>query len=160
MAAVTGLTQVMSRLNAEIIQIKGASLAGLIRASILIRQDMEATPPLVPIDLGNLRASWFVTTSVGGVADGAGATFEGKNAGVMATEHTAAISEGKAMAKTVTHGPGLVMGFSANYGEFVHESVGKKFKRPGSGAKFLQSAVDRNMGEILLIIQNSIKIVK
>jgi hypothetical protein len=55
-----GLEEVVRNLNREIKAIEGRSLKGLIRAAIIVRRDMDATPPLVPIDTGNLRASWFV----------------------------------------------------------------------------------------------------
>lgn len=60
-SGIKGMDVVLSNLNREILAIKGRSMAGLIEASVLIRRDMEKTPPLIPIDTGNLRASWFVT---------------------------------------------------------------------------------------------------
>jgi hypothetical protein len=58
---IKGLSKVVSNLNKEIRNIQGRSMAGLIDAAIIIRRDMDKTPPLIPIDTGNLRASW--TTS-------------------------------------------------------------------------------------------------
>ena len=57
-----GIDNVMRNLNKEVAKMKVKSLAGLIRAAALIRVDMDKTPPLIPIDTGNLRGSWFVTT--------------------------------------------------------------------------------------------------
>ena len=34
-------------------------MKGLIRGAIIIRQAMDHIPPLIPIDTGNLRDSWF-----------------------------------------------------------------------------------------------------
>lgn len=50
-------------------------------------------------------------------------------------------------------GPRLVIGFSANYATVVHEMVDKpiNWTRPGSGAKFLEAALNRNE---LTILQN------
>jgi len=59
---VKGMDIILSNLNKEIKAIEGRSMKGLIRAAIVIRADMEKTPPLIPIDTGNLRASWFTTT--------------------------------------------------------------------------------------------------
>ena len=54
-----GMKTVMANLNKEILKIEGRSMKGLIESAIIIRRDMEKTPPLVPIDTGNLRGSWF-----------------------------------------------------------------------------------------------------
>lgn len=61
-AKISGFTKVTANLNRQIKKIKGFSMKGLLEGSILIRRDMDVTPPLVPIDLGNLRASWFVSS--------------------------------------------------------------------------------------------------
>jgi len=58
---ITGFENVMRNLNAEIAKIQGRSMVGLIKGSIIIRRDMEQTPPLIPVDKGNLRASWFTS---------------------------------------------------------------------------------------------------
>ena len=57
-----GMDVVMANLNREILKIEGRSMKGLIEASIIIRRDMEKTPPLIPVDTGNLRASWFTSS--------------------------------------------------------------------------------------------------
>ena len=61
-----GLEQVVANLNKEIKAIEGRSLAGLIRAAVVVRRSTEETPPLTPIDTGNLRASWFTNTGYKG----------------------------------------------------------------------------------------------
>ena len=61
MENIKGLDNVMKNLNAEIRAIEGRTGQGLIEAGILIRRDMDMTPPLIPIDTGNLRQSWFST---------------------------------------------------------------------------------------------------
>lgn len=63
-----GLEQVVRNLNREIKAIEGRSLKGLIRAAIIVRRSTEETPPLVPIDKGFLRNSWF--TNPGYAANG------------------------------------------------------------------------------------------
>lgn len=55
---ISGFAEVRTRLNTEIAVIKGKTMVGLINSAILIRRDMEHTSPKVPVDLGNLRASW------------------------------------------------------------------------------------------------------
>ena len=56
--------------------------------------------------------------------------------------------------------PFVLMGFSANYAEFVHEMVGAKFQRPGAGAKFFEAAINRNHEKILEIIRKEARIKK
>ncbi len=58
---IKGMDVVLSNLSKEILAIKVRSAAGLIEVAIMIRRDMEKTPPLIPLDTGNLRASWFTT---------------------------------------------------------------------------------------------------
>jgi hypothetical protein len=57
------------------------------------------------------------------------------------------------------HGPGVLMGFNANYAVWVHElgetvrpNATINWNRPGSGAKFLQEALFREQEEIVKII--------
>lgn len=59
-----GINRVLNRLNAELIKIRGKSLQGLILAADIIRRDMDKTPPLIPVDFGNLRSSWFREPSI------------------------------------------------------------------------------------------------
>lgn len=54
-----GLNDVLKKLNREVNAINGRTLSGFISAVILIRRDMDKTPPLIPLDTGNLRSSWF-----------------------------------------------------------------------------------------------------
>lgn len=56
---VTGVDKVLRNLNREIKQIEGLTMKGLIQSAVLIRRDMEQTSPKIPVDTGNLRASWF-----------------------------------------------------------------------------------------------------
>jgi len=55
-------------------------------------------------------------------------------------------------------GPGIVMGFSANYAAWVHEMVGAHFRKEGAGAKFFEAALKRNEKAILEIIKDNAKI--
>ena len=58
------LDKVIGNLNREIKKIEGRSLKGLIRGSIIVRRSMDETEPLIPVDKGNLRASWFTDPQV------------------------------------------------------------------------------------------------
>ena len=107
---------------------------GAILAAGLIRRDMEFTPPLVPVNLGNLRGSWFTVTQLGG-------------SGPIPAE-AAAQARGKII---------LIMGFSASYALAVHEKKWKVGKRPGSGPKFLEASVKRNKDRAIKIIAGHMK---
>jgi hypothetical protein len=94
-----------------------ASMAGLIKAAAFIRRDMDMTPPLIPVDTGVLRASWYATPIFG------------------------------------TNGqPMIVMGFTAKHAVFAHDIDWQQGKRPGSGPKFFQSALNRNRHRVTKII--------
>lgn len=151
-----GLDAVLRNLNGEITRIKGRSLKGLIRGAIVVRRDMDKVSPTIPVDTGNLRSSYFVVTSKGATEEGLTATFKGEKAGAMVTDHNVSINENKSMIRGKE--PALVMGFSAFYAAFVHENIGVFFRRPGAGAKYLQSALYRNIKNILRIIAREAKI--
>jgi hypothetical protein len=185
---VKGFETVMANLNAEIAKIKGASLKGLIECAIEVRRDTEKTPIKTPVDLGNLRASWFVVTAKGKEKDDQWNTgfrndksskrrktgLEGNAAQFMA-DRTSAIAEMSAKARSflpvgkVT----LIMGYSANYAVYVHENIRMhdptnpywvnriakgKGWRPGSGAKWFQEAVYKNSAKMLGIIRKNIQL--
>jgi len=59
---IKGMDVVLANLNKEIAKIEVRSTVGLIDSAIVIRRDMDKTPPLIPLDTGNLRASWFTTS--------------------------------------------------------------------------------------------------
>jgi hypothetical protein len=90
---IQGEAVVMANLNRQLEGIKQRSMKGLIMAAAFIRQKTETTPPLTPVDFGNLRASYFVTTG-SAVQVGAGApNFKGPDASKMAADHVKVISE-------------------------------------------------------------------
>lgn len=143
----------MRNLNHEVTKIKGRSMQGLIRATIPIRQSMDRTPPKVPIDTGNLRASWFVVTGTE-TEQGSSPNFTGDDAGERASDHRNATSQAQSKAAGK---PLVVIGLSANYAGTVHETP-KKYRRPGSGAKFLESAITENHRLVIKKIQESAKV--
>ena len=151
-----GLNTVLSNLNKEIKKIKGRSLKGLIRAQIIVRRDMESTSPMIPVDTGNLRSSYFSVTSKGNMPEGISPAFIGERAGQMSADHLSSTSSNKA--KIAGPEPALVMGFSAYYATFVHENVEAHFQRPGAGAKFMEASLKRNSGKILETIAHEARI--
>lgn len=159
-----GMGNVMNNLKAEIEKVKGKALRALVKGAILIRRDMDYKSPLIPVDLGNMRASFFTVTSrgglmSGGVGPGGAAKFDDKrgDAGKLTSGHSASIA---------THGaritgpePRVCLGFSAYYTVIVHEMTGQiNWSRPGSGAKFFQSAFRNNQSKIKALIKKEIKI--
>ncbi len=149
-----GIENVMKNLNREIRKMKKASIKGLIEASIVIRRDMDLRDPKIPINLGNLRASWFTTT--GAKITDPGGAFKGKDSGKMSGDHSKVIATASGKSKAVSF-PVLIMGFSAGYSGVVHEAKQTKFKRPGSGPFFFKSAIKRNQRVVLEIIANEIR---
>lgn len=68
MGSIKGLEKVKANLQRELKKIQGQTIVGLLEAAAFIRRDMEETPPLIPLDTGNLRASWFtIPTKVNGL---------------------------------------------------------------------------------------------
>ena len=53
-----GMDRVMANLHKELNQMKRGSAQGLLDAVALNHADTERTPPLTPVDTGNLRSSW------------------------------------------------------------------------------------------------------
>lgn len=183
MAGLIGLSQLIRNLNVITNQISDKNLKGLIKATILIRRDMENTSPLIPVDTGNLRASWFVVTSKGSTSKGKSSKFKGDKAGELTSQHKIEITKGKAELNKRDL-IAVKMGFSANYAFFVHEMIGvsnikigkkkqisplskrqrqafgvARFSRPGSGPKFFEAALRRNSGKIIKILLDEAKIV-
>jgi hypothetical protein len=186
MAALRGLNNVIRNINILANQIEKKSVKGLIKAAALIRRDMENTSPLIPVDTGNLRASWFVVTSKGGTPRGKTPKFKGKKAVELRANHSVEKQKGISELKH-REMAAIRMGFSANYAFYVHETLGgvsaiikgrgkkkqiispltrqqkiafgfKTFRRPGAGPKFFEAALRRNQGKIIRILLEEAKI--
>jgi len=183
---IKGMDIVMSNLNREIKKLEVNSLQGTLEAAVIVRRDMDNTPPLIPIDTGNLRASWFTVAGLRIGKESAGGhklNFKGKDAGTMEAERALAITEYKAQATALLSQKKLVvfLGFSANYAVFVHEMVDANFagdeskikrtkkgkvtqetkkytRRAGAGAKFFEAALKRNAPIILQTIGKKARI--
>jgi hypothetical protein len=157
---IEGFEEVMSNLNKEIQAIEGRTLQGLIKAAIIIRRDMDHTPPLIPVLTGNLRASWFVVSAKGLKSENP--TFTGDEAEEVQNDFNNAVDEAKAI---ISMEPSkslfIVIGFGANYSAAVHEMYGKgdiTWTRPNSGPKYFESAVKRNKDKIIKTIADNAKI--
>jgi hypothetical protein len=57
---IKGMDIVLANVNREIAAIHRRTNEGLIKAAIFIRREMDHTPPLIPVDTGAMRLSWFV----------------------------------------------------------------------------------------------------
>jgi len=146
---VKGLDKVLAELNKQVKEIEGRTLRGLIRGAVIIRRKIDTVPPVVPVDLGNLRASWFSVTT-NSVQAGKSPEFKGPKATELTAHHSAVVNEmqGKVKGKIA-----VAMGFSANYAAEVHEKIEARFRRPGSGAKFFQAAINNSIDEVLEIVR-------
>jgi len=58
--SLSGFDDVLKNLNKELKGIEGNTMPGLLEAAAFLRKDMDKTPPLIPLDIGNLRDSWAV----------------------------------------------------------------------------------------------------
>lgn len=59
MAKISGMDNVLRNLNKEIGKMEKASGRGLIKSAALLRRSMDTEAPLIPVDFGHLRGSWF-----------------------------------------------------------------------------------------------------
>ena len=149
-----GLDTVVKNLNAEISKIENGSLAGLLRATVIVRRSIDSETPMVPVDTGNLRSSWFVVSSKGNIEKGGSARFVDRPKNILEqlrTDHSTIIRSSITNAKGMI--PKVIFGFSAFYAEYVHEAIGTNFKRPGSGAKYLEAAIKSNAMKILDMVR-------
>ncbi len=154
-----GLDTVLRNLNKQIKKIEGRTLKGLIRGAIIIRRSMDKTPPKIPVDLGNLRASFFTVTSKGVLAHGSSPEFGGEDASKLSSEHQSVIASVTNLTKA-TPGLTVILGFSADYAIWVHEMIGGNidWNREGSGAKFFEAAIKRNAKAVFDIIVKEARI--
>ncbi len=68
-AGLIGMETVTHGLNAKLKQYQSLSVNGIRRSIILIREDMEKVPPMVPKDTGTLAASWDQTIGTNAKGD-------------------------------------------------------------------------------------------
>ena len=56
--SISGFEQIIANLNKEILAMTNGSKEGLLHVAKHIRRYMETNTPYIPVDLGNLKASW------------------------------------------------------------------------------------------------------
>jgi len=149
-----GVDEVINSLNEKLQKIGNKSMRSLIKAAVLIRRDMDKSPPVVPVDLGNLRASIFIFS--GSTKElKQDANFVGQNSGKLSADHNTMVSE----EMSAISGKKLVsIGVSASYAEEVEYDTSKKRKRPGSGGGWFRSAIARNEQAIVKMVKKDSKI--
>jgi hypothetical protein len=133
--AVVGGKQLLANVEETFIRLAWLIEQGTGNAVAFLRYDMDKTPPLIPMDTGALRESWFSRPI---------REISGKNykIGTIA---------------------GFGGSNDCDYAIYVHEmtdeAYGKKinWSRPNSGPKFLEKALQRNKEEIVAIVVKTIK---
>jgi hypothetical protein len=167
---IKGMDIVLANLNREIMAMENRTLAGLIKAAALIRDETETGDLLTPVDLGNLRASWFVVTATSIPVGQGVSNFKGPKAGEIAANHSSTLAEaqGFVAANTPKKGKFIIIGYTVNYAMYVHENLGmhdpanpywkdRKW-REGSGPKWFEAAIKKKASRILEIIRDNAKI--
>lgn len=173
LTGVHGFEQLMKRLNAELLKLEGRAIRGLVIAADEIRVATESTPPLTPVDLGNLRASWFTVTSQKDklkypevrnemgkrVREG---RFRGPQAAMLKKDYVNVkkLAEAEISSQDDLHI--VMMGYTAHYAVHVHEgphgNIGANFQRPGAGIKWFEAAIGRNAKKILKLVADNAQI--
>jgi hypothetical protein len=161
-----GLDKVTVNLQKKVMAIEGLTARGLLEAVSFLREQMDYVSPTIPVDVGNLRASWFITTKG---SKGEGILFAGKSQsesfkgnptviGQLEQSRNQALKAAKEQLKDVKIGIGF--GFSAYYAAYVHEMLGEDiaWTREGSGAKWFQAAIKREKQTMLMIIKDNAQI--
>ena len=121
---IEGFDKVIANLNKEIMAIENRTMRGLILGAALIRRETEHGTVKTPVDLGNLRASWFVVTA-NSVPVGKGvANFNGPQLTKLCVAHITTIQESQALLKAGGKKlKAIICGYSAPYATWVHENV-------------------------------------
>lgn len=124
----SGVENVTRRLNEEFMKMKIKGGAGLVLAAAHVLADAEKTPPLVPVDFGNLRNSTFVNPPK---------------------------IDKKTQLVYVQLGYGT--NYAAAVHEMMQSPSGKpiNWSRPGSGPKFFEASLKRNSRRIIEIVTQS-----
>ncbi len=162
---------ILANLNKELEKIEGRGLIGLLAAAAHIFDDMDKTSPRIPIDTGNLRASFFIVASKGGGDQSKGTgEFKGDDAADMKNEKGQVVGAVESAVASFRQ-PAVGLGFTANYATFVHENLDANFagkkaqtgklkdaRRSGAGPRFFSTALERNTGKIIEIVAKYAKI--
>jgi len=127
---IQGIDNVTKGLEKALVRYQAGAAAGMIEAVAFLREDMDTTPPLIPVDSGNLRGSWF-TSFVKDIQAGRTLIF-GFSANYALYVHE--------RLEGAQWGQGGVVGIV-------------NWNRPDSGPKFMEAALKRNTEQIMRILQ-------
>jgi hypothetical protein len=162
-----GFDQMMKSYRNEIYKLKAKTLKGLIKAQSIIRESMDTTRPLIPVESGNLRNSWFCATSNGAVISGKNPKFSNlhNDEAQLYFNHSKAVGKAtsEALIRGKNYGPFVVFGLSAYYGSYVEHMYSRngskiKWTRFGSGPEFFIGAINRTRRKVLRIIAQDVSI--
>ena len=152
---IKGIKEVTDNIN-KVMKEKGIAMTtkGFIRVAILLRQAMDNEYPMIPVDTGNLRASWFtVIKGKGEVNTGSAPLKRPKEVSVEDLQKQKNVVSFFKSVSESTKMPNMIFGFSANYAAAVHEMVGAvNWNRSGSGAKYMQRHLESKQDEIIKIL--------
>jgi hypothetical protein len=148
-ARLFGVREVRAALNAKLLAIKAGTMEGLLIAAAHIKNDMEVTPPVIPVDTGSLRAAFKIEKFPEYRITKAGARIDAVQIGWPDTQIQ------KTDPKT---GKSKMVD---NYAAYVHEMTSPPYgdinwSRPNSGPKFFEYALKRNAPVIVQIIKQTI----
>lgn len=139
-----GMQRTMNNLRKEAAQIRGKTRRGYIEAALIIRKADLTEAPIVPVDTGNLRNSWFATV---GTRTQRGRKKLSERAAERARYHNVDMSKYVTEAQKSLY-PMMVYGYLANYAVKVHED--KELKHKGeTGAKYMESSIKSHKNDIL-----------
>jgi len=165
---VTGGKEINQNLELQKDAMKSKVLAGMINAARLIKRAVTKVDlPTTPVDISNLRASFFITTIIG-IKAGASPTFltekgdsklTPKQFAELETHHASSVATASAEVRTATNLT-LIMGYGANYAIWVHEMTdpGVEWSKPGSGPKWFEKSLKGHRDDMLKEIGRSARI--
>lgn len=130
-ARLIGTRNITEKLSIALAKVEVVTIEGLRAAGAFIIRETFTVSPTVPIDTGALRGSWFVE------------------------DHP----------QSTIKKPMVIVGFGGdevNYAVYVHEMTEPPYENinwsvPGSGPKFLEYAVKRNIKKIVSIVGSYVK---
>ena len=119
------------------------ALRGLVKIQKKVRRNLDTVAPLIPVDTGNARRSWYGVTGTGDVVNGVSPVFDDQNrdAAKLATGHKRQLAKAMTRAR-INNGVKIVFGLSAYYAATIHEMYGATFRRRGAGAGFFNASVN------------------
>lgn len=159
-----GLNKAVKNLQNKIKDIEDISQRALSGAANYILDDADRTFPTIPVHYGNLRRSRFVVQADAKVIRGKAPAFR-RNLGSrsdrkilrqLRQQHSKALTIG-ALSARVSGPVAVSFGFGAYYALEVHEKHGVQFRRQDAGAKFFETAIDRNKDTIIKHMADKIK---